>query len=150
MTPGNDDDPAPVCVRCGKQVTASATDYETFERMHYVCFHYEFEHRGDPDIECTAGGCPTSGLGVGSLLFRVQGADIAHERDTAVPAILALRQLGFTVEQHTGGFVARNGWASFTAGDPVSLLGLVKLAETRHPWSASAVEIEEVHGEFDL
>jgi len=39
--------------------------FEIFERMHYVCFHYEFEHGGfDPDEECDAGGCPSSRLGV--------------------------------------------------------------------------------------
>jgi hypothetical protein len=31
-----------------------------FEQMHYVCFHYEFEHDAfDPDEECTAGGRPS-------------------------------------------------------------------------------------------
>ena len=35
--------------------------YEIFERMHYVCFHFEFEHTGfDPDEECDAPGCPSS------------------------------------------------------------------------------------------
>jgi hypothetical protein len=24
--------------------------YDTFERMHWSCFHYEFEHAGDPDV----------------------------------------------------------------------------------------------------
>ena len=31
--------------------------------MHYVCFHYEFEHDPfDPDEECTAGGCPSAAV----------------------------------------------------------------------------------------
>jgi hypothetical protein len=31
--------------------------------MHYVCFHYEFEHDpADPDEECYAGGCPSSAV----------------------------------------------------------------------------------------
>ncbi|MGH8921105.1 MAG: DUF7660 family protein, partial [Actinomycetes bacterium] len=39
--------------------------YETFERMHYVCFHYEFEHdltdmNADPDEDCGAPGCPSA------------------------------------------------------------------------------------------
>jgi hypothetical protein len=34
--------------------------YEIFERMHHVCFHYEFEHWADPDEECAADGCPSS------------------------------------------------------------------------------------------
>lgn len=41
----------------------SAAEYETFERMHYVCFHYEFEHDpADPDEECTAGGYPSGAV----------------------------------------------------------------------------------------
>jgi hypothetical protein len=49
------------CVRCGRQVRVNRDSYEIFERMHYVCFHYEFEHTGfDPDEECDAGGCPSS------------------------------------------------------------------------------------------
>jgi hypothetical protein len=32
-----------------------------FERMHYVCFHYEFEHDpADPDDDCGAAGCPSA------------------------------------------------------------------------------------------
>lgn len=31
-----------ICRRCDEPVASS--DYELFERMHYVCFHYEFEH----------------------------------------------------------------------------------------------------------
>jgi hypothetical protein len=34
----------PVCVRCGRPVRVNADQYEVFERMHWVCFHYEFEH----------------------------------------------------------------------------------------------------------
>lgn len=31
--------------------------------MHYVCFHYEFEHdRADLDEECGAGGCPSAAV----------------------------------------------------------------------------------------
>jgi hypothetical protein len=48
------------CVRCGREVRISRDSYEIFERMHYVCFHYEFEHDPyDPDEECDAGGCPS-------------------------------------------------------------------------------------------
>jgi hypothetical protein len=44
-------------------VTASADQFDVFEQMHYVCFHYEFEHDPlDPDLECGAGGCPSANL----------------------------------------------------------------------------------------
>lgn len=50
----------PTCRRCRRSVRVSLDIYEVFEQMHYVCFHYEFEHDPfDPDEECTAGGCPT-------------------------------------------------------------------------------------------
>ncbi len=51
----------PVCVRCGLEVRVNRDSYELFERMHWVCFHFEFEHMGfDPDEECDAPGCPSS------------------------------------------------------------------------------------------
>lgn len=47
-----------ICVRCGLEVRVNRESYEIFERMHWVCFHFEFEHGGfDPDEECDAPGC---------------------------------------------------------------------------------------------
>ena len=49
------------CARCGGQVVASAKDYVTFEHMHWVCFHFEFEHDlfgADVDTDCGREGCP--------------------------------------------------------------------------------------------
>ncbi|KOX16069.1 hypothetical protein ADK67_40875 [Saccharothrix sp. NRRL B-16348] len=39
--------------------------YEVLEGMHYVCFHYEFEHgmggeNADPDEDCGVAGCPSA------------------------------------------------------------------------------------------
>ena len=50
------------CRRCGRPVQAN---YEVFEGMHYVCFHYEFEHESakpdaDPDEDCGLAGCPSA------------------------------------------------------------------------------------------
>lgn len=33
-----------ICQRCGETVELSQDDYEIFERMHFECFHYAFEH----------------------------------------------------------------------------------------------------------
>jgi hypothetical protein len=80
-----------LCRRCGCAVAVSAAHFETFERMHYVCFHYEFEHgEVDPDRECTAGGCPSGALGGGrdtvaatsKRLSEEAGANPAWENDT--------------------------------------------------------------------
>lgn len=41
----------------------SVGQFEVFERMHYSCSHYLFEHDPfDPDEECTAGGCPSASI----------------------------------------------------------------------------------------
>ena len=113
-------------------------------------FHYEFEHTGDPDVECRAGGCPAAGAALMSLRGRVGGTELSQAGNTVVPAILALRQLGFNLTWEGPTIVARLGDARFQADDPVAVLGLVKLAETRHPWSATDAEIEDIMREFDL
>jgi hypothetical protein len=33
------------CSRCNRPVVDEAESYETFERMRWSCFHYEFEHQ---------------------------------------------------------------------------------------------------------
>jgi len=43
--------------------------FDVFEQMHYVCFHYEFEHdigRGETDVDgdCGVPGCPSGVLPV--------------------------------------------------------------------------------------
>src|SRR5262249_34852532 len=64
------------------------------------------------------------------------------------PAILALEDNGFTVTQEADLIVARAGNTRFAAEDPVTVLGLVKLAETRRPWRADDQEIDDVLGRF--
>ncbi|NIJ11036.1 hypothetical protein FHU38_001380 [Saccharomonospora amisosensis] len=50
---------APVCRRCGRPAVRGRANYAMFEGMHFVCFHYEFEHRDtDPDDSCGVAGCP--------------------------------------------------------------------------------------------
>lgn len=51
-----------LCRRCGRLVVLEAERFfDVFEQMHYVCFHYEFEHDPyDVDEECSAGGCPSA------------------------------------------------------------------------------------------
>jgi hypothetical protein len=50
-------DERPICVRCHKPVKFAAP-YQIQERMHFLCFHLEFEHGDyDPDEPCTDPGC---------------------------------------------------------------------------------------------
>jgi hypothetical protein len=51
----------PVCLRCGRAVRVNRDGYQLFEQMHYVCFHYEFEHSADPDEECDTPGARRPG-----------------------------------------------------------------------------------------
>jgi len=118
--------------------------------MHYVCFHYEFEHPGDPDLECDAGGCPAAGVHHASRFIRTDGADLIHAANTLIPAILALENSGYTVTQDGALIVASTRNARFSAEDPVSLLGLVRLAELRRPWRATDTEIDATLDRFDL
>ncbi|KAB8145894.1 hypothetical protein F8S13_02105 [Chloroflexia bacterium SDU3-3] len=47
-----------ICARCQQPVTAHPEDYEDFERMHWLCYHLEFEHHADPDVPCDEPICP--------------------------------------------------------------------------------------------
>jgi hypothetical protein len=47
-----------LCTRCHKPVIRHYDDYELFEGMHWLCFHLEFEHVGDPDELWRDPGCP--------------------------------------------------------------------------------------------
>lgn len=52
--------PAQVCRACGA-LSASPDFTSVFERMHYTCFHFEFEHgEADRDQPCGLAGCPAS------------------------------------------------------------------------------------------
>lgn len=139
-----------VCRRCGLPVEAGAAHYEVFEKMHYVCFHYEFEHRGDPDVECQAGGCPASGADLPPARIRISGVDFAQAGNAVAPAILALEACGYVVTQELDDFVVNAGDARFVADDPVALLGLVRLAELRRPWRTSDAELNDVISRFNL
>ena len=75
-----------VCQRCGRDVQISADQFEVFERMHYVCFHYEFEH-GDTDVdqECDAGGCPSASLSGGRDRVIATARELATEAASGAP-----------------------------------------------------------------
>lgn len=58
--------------------------YDVFERMHYLCFHMEFEHGDDrdPDVDCGIPGCP---VGEAPLLYLGDvGAELREQASAAV------------------------------------------------------------------
>jgi hypothetical protein len=65
-----------ICVRCGKPVTANADKYELFEKMHWLCFHLEFEHDADPDSPCSDfSSCPWWHIKIFERQLRELGQD---------------------------------------------------------------------------
>jgi hypothetical protein len=74
------------CQRCHRPVHVNAAEYEVFERMHYVCFHYEFGHGDtDVDIECAAGGCPSASLAGGRDSVIGTARELAIEAASGAP-----------------------------------------------------------------
>jgi len=48
-----------ICIRCGTPVRLSKEKYELYDRMHWICYHLEFEHSDyDPDEPCDHPNCP--------------------------------------------------------------------------------------------
>ncbi len=47
------------CKSCGHIIDASIDQIEMFEGMHWVCFHFAYEHNVDPDEPCRSRQCPT-------------------------------------------------------------------------------------------
>lgn len=75
--------------------------------------------------------------------------------NTLIPAILALEQLGFDVSLREAGtskmFVATRGNESYSAEDPVTVLGLVKLVELKgQDWRASDSDIDGTIEKYHL
>jgi len=73
---------------------------------------------------------------------------IASAANVIVPAYLSLRQKGYSVSRAKRpageAWTAEKDGNTFTADDPVALLGIVCLFETRgENWNASDREIEE-------
>ena len=62
----------PICVRCKRPVVVNGDLYQTLEKMHWLCFHLEFEHNADPDEPCSDVSCPWHRINVlGSELRRL-------------------------------------------------------------------------------
>lgn len=80
---------------------------------------------------------------------------IATAGNTVVPAFLVLESLGFTVSverNDIGDFIrAARGEETYIGEDPVAVLGLVKLIETRGwGWEAADIEIDQVLERYQL
>ena len=76
-----------LCKRCGKPIEVHANDAETFEGMHWLCFHLEFEHEGDPDGPCSDPSCPWWHLAV----LRSKLSSLGQDPNEVIAAAIAAR-----------------------------------------------------------
>ena len=73
-----------ICARCGRPVVARVEHYETFQKMHWLCFHLEFEHQADPDVACSDPSCPLWHIEVYREALRGLGADPDAQLELAI------------------------------------------------------------------
>jgi hypothetical protein len=78
-----------LCKRCNKPVTVNGDRYDIFEQMHWLCFHLEFEHDGDPDEACGDPSCPWWHLDVLKEKLRQLGFDPQKVIDEAIEELAA-------------------------------------------------------------
>jgi hypothetical protein len=59
--------------------------YETFEKMHWLCFHLEYEHNADPDEACgDTSSCPWHLIKV----LKQELARLGHDPDNVLQRVL--------------------------------------------------------------
>lgn len=83
-----------ICASCGKPVSSSRKNYELFEHMHWICFHFEFEHGDhDRDQPCDDPSCLWNRLGNDEI---IEIANIPSENtvdSVAEPVAVELRDI---------------------------------------------------------
>jgi hypothetical protein len=99
--------PVLTCTECGNQVLVSAKWFETFERMHWTCFHYVFEHGDlDRDEECIAGGCPSAAVEPWHVLNDPRDALVGQLLDDLRTGTLAEESGEVRIEREAPGVVS--------------------------------------------
>ena len=89
-------------------MSEDSADYAVLERMHYVCFHYEFEHgEVDVDTDCGGGGCPSASLSDG------RDTVIATARELAMDAALDAPWRNAALHEYLAAFAA---WLADSGG----------------------------------
>ena len=73
-----------ICVRCNRPVEENKKQYEVFEKMHWLCFHLEHEHEGDPDRPCSDPSCPWWHIEVYKEKLKELGFDPKEILDQAI------------------------------------------------------------------
>lgn len=103
------------CRSCGRSVANAREARDIFEGMHWVCFHYAFEHEisqpTDVDADCGQAGCPSAQL---------MSTERDLENDSLLAAILDALRTGAVTAEPTldvlapGRLMVRTTAATFT------------------------------------
>jgi hypothetical protein len=68
------------CRKCGKAIVKFGNEAEQlFEGMHWLCFHFEYEHEGEPDAACGDFSCPNLKIETYEAILREAGIDPQRE-----------------------------------------------------------------------
>ncbi len=79
------DDNRVLCRRCGRPIVADpGLSHHVFEGMHWLCFHLEYEHEGDPDLPCNDPSCRVWRLEVYESKLRELGLEPSDVLGAAV------------------------------------------------------------------
>ncbi len=69
-------DALPRCARCGRPVEVNRDlAADQLRGMHWLCFHLEFEHPGDPDAPCASPTCHVARAQIYAQALRDAGVD---------------------------------------------------------------------------
>jgi hypothetical protein len=69
-------DAIPRCARCGRPIEVNRDlAAERFAGMHWLCFHLEVEHPGDPDAPCASPTCHVARPAIYAQALRDAGLD---------------------------------------------------------------------------
>ena len=122
-----------ICARCGKAVVVHQEDYEIFEKMHWLCFHLEYEHKADPDEACNDPSCPWWQIHI----FRQKLKELEQDPDEVLTVEYAKKELQY--------YMSELSEAAYCAGWNYGLEYALWTAVIEGPKTYGRLEITEEH-----
>lgn len=73
------------CRKCNKAISKFRNEAEEiFEGMHWLCFHFEYEHKGEPDEACEDFSCPNLKIEIYEKMLKASGLDPQKEIEAEI------------------------------------------------------------------
>lgn len=81
----NDTENNHICRKCNRSVK-NTKDYDLFEGMHWICFHFEYEHSEEYDVDepCLDLSCPWNQIEYLKEALRDNGLDAKKELEKVI------------------------------------------------------------------